>query len=145
MEQFKIEVFKKTFKNINFPWFEDLPKASCQKLLDKIIKRIGVTSLSEVIELIRVPSNWSKTSYAAEDNFNLLKYLNKQNIRPNKFIYINWGHFDQIDKMAINDFSTYFDDIWYQGPDDIDIFDSTLNWILSIDHSGFTKIMRFPR
>ena len=36
----------------------------------------------------------------------------------------------------------YFDDIWYPDSDDIDIFDQTLSWILTVLHNGDVKILQ---
>ncbi len=38
--------------------------------------------------------------------------------------------------------SRWFDDIWYPASDDIDLFDSTLDWILSVSHSGLIDLRR---
>lgn len=45
-------------------------------------------------------------------------------IKPQTNVYINWYRYDQVDEMAFVDLDKCFADIWYPGPDDIDIFDS---------------------
>lgn len=38
--------------------------------------------------------------------------------------------------MSINELDKYFYDIWFPIADDIDLFDKSLSWILSIRHDG---------
>lgn len=51
-------------------------------------------------------------------------------------VFINWYRFDDIDKMSLKDLDQYFYDIWFPATDDIDIFDDTFKWIVSIFHDG---------
>ena len=39
--------------------------------------------------------------------------------------------------------SKYFSDIWYPSTDDIDVFDSSVSWILSVNHEGEIRSMHF--
>jgi len=79
----------------------------------------------------------------AKDGFNLIDTLNSISILPLPKIYINWYQFDDIDLINTSDLNKYFDDIWFPSADDIDLFDESLNWIVSIRHDGnvcFLKI-----
>ena len=58
------------------------------------------------------------------------------NIKPNLQVYLNWYSFTDIDILNIIFLDKYFFDIWYPISDDIDIFDESLNWFLSIRHDG---------
>jgi hypothetical protein len=40
----------------------------------------------------------------------------------------------------LEDLSRYFDDIFYPGPDDIELFDETLKWFMLVDHEGAISI-----
>jgi hypothetical protein len=51
---------------------------------------------------------------------------------------------DFIDAMALNDLVRYFADLWYPGPDDIDILDASLSWILAVGHDGEVKLVQLP-
>jgi hypothetical protein len=37
-----------------------------------------------------------------------------------------------------------FADLWYPGPDDIDILDASLSWILAVGHDGEVKLVQLP-
>lgn len=43
--------------------------------------------------------------------------------------------------MRFKDLTEHFDYIWYPGPDDIEIFDDSLSWILSVDHGGYLRVL----
>ena len=51
-------------------------------------------------------------------------------------MYINWSDFKDIDVLDLEDVLRYFYDIWFPGMDDIEIFDETFNWLVSIRHDG---------
>ena len=65
--------------------------------------------------------------------------LAKSKVHPAELIYINWYRFNAIDEMRFSDFVTYFDDVWYPAADDIDVFDSSCLWFLSISHNGVVR------
>lgn len=58
-------------------------------------------------------------------------------------VYINWHRFDKIDQMQFPDLMGHFDDIWYPGADDIDIFDDSLNWVASVSHFGNVRLLKW--
>ena len=80
---------------------------------------------------------------ANSKSFELLATLRKLNVLPQERAYLNFYRFDNIDEMSIFDVSADFRFIWYPQSDDIDIFDSTLTWILSVSHDGELSLVRF--
>ena len=50
--------------------------------------------------------------------------------------------FNHLYQSILNDTDSYFDDIWYPDADDIDVFDDTVTWILSVAHSGQNKLLK---
>ena len=63
-------------------------------------------------------------------------------LAPEPLVYVNWLRFDDIDCLAFSDLARYFDDIWYPSADYIDIFDSSMSWVLSVDYLGFVRFVR---
>lgn len=57
--------------------------------------------------------------------------------------YINWRGFEDIDRLETKALAKYFDDIWYPGPDEIDIWDASYEWIMSIDADGGIRYAAF--
>jgi hypothetical protein len=62
--------------------------------------------------------------------------ITRVGITPQQTVYIHWYYDDKIDEFYFADLAQYFDDIWYPGPDDIEIFDATLSWIVVVPHYG---------
>jgi hypothetical protein len=79
---------------------------------------------------------------ADEPGFDLGEMLALLEIHPLSEIYINWFRFDDVDAVPLQALRQHFDDFWYPAADDIDIFDATLEWLISIDHEGFVYVAR---
>ena len=75
-----------------------------------------------------------------EQDFNIKKIFQHLDKDVTFKVYINWFRFDNIDQMKFNDFSTYFYDIWFPSVDDIDLFDESYSWIVSIRHDGMIYV-----
>ena len=143
MEQFKMDIFKKEIINKEFPWFRSLGQEECRDIRDSINKCILGEDVRSPLDLVHKVSELqlALTNYNAEqDNFSLSGLMDNINIVPNEYIYINWYRYDNIDTMKFKDFDSCFEHIWYPGPDDIDIFDKSFKWILSINHEGDVSI-----
>lgn len=140
MEDFKIELFKQEYK-INFPNFVHLTENECLLLITQISKKYDL-EINNLIQSISLRQS-NLENIDAKDGFNLIDTLNSISILPLPKIYINWYQFDDIDLINTSDLNKYFDDIWFPSADDIDLFDESLNWIVSIRHDGnvcFLKI-----
>jgi len=79
------------------------------------------------------------------DSFDLRRVLCSIEIVPEDHVYINWYRFDKLDRMAVDDLAQYFDDVWYPSSDDIDLFDSTLSWVLSVTDEGYIRFVKFKQ
>ena len=150
MESFKIDHFKKENPLEEFPKFNTLNPNNAEKLYKNIYERMskgivgGVTNdtLAKIIDgygVLLTVFNAKEEGFLLENVFRNIK------IFPNEKIYINWYLFDDVDEMRLVDLNNYFDDIWYPGSDDIDIFDSTFSWVLSISHEGYVKYLNINR
>lgn len=73
---------------------------------------------------------------AMDEGFSILNTLNGIIKNANDKLFVNWYRYDEIDIFKAGDLSTYFDDIWFPDVDDIDIFDNSLDWIVTIRHDG---------
>ncbi|MEM7513192.1 MAG: hypothetical protein AAF388_19850 [Bacteroidota bacterium] len=134
MDQFKIDLFEKEYKR-SFLEYRSLTqeesKAIKEQIYDKF--RISITALF---------GRWLEKSLQfysvnnAKDEFKLEMFLSDISIEFNERVFINWNRFDEIDVFSIADLDKYFYDIWYPSADDIEIFDESLDWIVSIRHDG---------
>lgn len=142
MENYKIKNFEKENPTKEFPDFNTLPGDKAQEIFSELSERIEKNAPPDhLVKIINQLGAAVKDVKANNDGFDLARVLSELNIRPNENVYINWYRFDNIDEMHFVDLNSYFDEIWYPGSDDIDIFDSTLSWLLSISHDGNIKYL----
>ena len=146
MESFKIELFEKENPSSKFPSFSRLDTEGTARIRQRFAQKLKVEKPIDGKELLRLLSDQIeviKTFNASVDNFKIADVFRYLDIVPNETIYINWYHYDDIDAMAYKDFSSYFEYVWFPGPDDIDVFDDTCGWILSINHEGYISCRKF--
>jgi hypothetical protein len=147
MQLFKIDNFERE-AGASFPSFRTLSAGDCESLRQRLAERLGVHPTIDGLDLVRVVAGLEGRALsvvAERPDFDLRKELTAAGIDPPLSVYLNWYRFDNIDEMRFDDLSSHFDDIWYPSTDDLDIFDSSLGWILSVDHGGHGKVSRAPR
>lgn len=143
MESFKIEHFTRDNPTKKFPAFSSLKPNKTKMLFDRLSDRIGeFLPPDQLVKKINEISIVLEKDNAENKNFILKEIFDKTGINPQEKVYINWYQFDKIDEIGFDDLNSFFDDIWYPGSDDIDIFDKTFSWILSIYHNGSIKLVK---
>lgn len=142
MEKFKIVHFEKENPGENFPFFIHLSNEEARGLFEKLQNKIGGSLTPQELSLeIRERSSYLVGENAEKDDFSVKRVVSRIGVKIRRYIYINWYLFDNIDKMDFSDFNQFFDDIWYPGADDVDIFDNTTDWLVSINHDGSIKYL----
>ena len=81
---------------------------------------------------------------ATRDDFDLESVLKRLKFEASDTVFLNWYRFDRIDELRTDDACRIFSDLFYPSSDDLDIFDLSANWLLSIEHNGFVSALRFP-
>lgn len=138
MEQFKVDNFAKSSTEA-FPSFSPLTQDQCHRILCRLQDLFGLEDKLDSMTIVSELSHHQMAcpdTNAESDGFNLQQTLSNLGINPEEDIFINWYRFDDIDRMKYAQLSKCFSDIWYPSADDVDIFDSSLKWILSIRHDG---------
>lgn len=144
MEKFKIELYEKE-NNKNFPQYKSLSESECQLIQNNICKKFFISNNSNLLDVVKQLSRMQKhipDVNAKDENFTLSEVLIRLGIETKKSICLNWYRFDEIDQFNLNDLVQNFDDIWFAGSDDIDLFDESLNWVLSIRHDGCLSLLK---
>jgi hypothetical protein len=143
MESFKIEHFKRDNPTKKFPVFSSLEPSRAKEIYDRLSDKID-SSLTpdQLAKRINEIGISIESDNAENDDFILKEVFDKIGISPQEKVFINWYHFDDVDEIRFDDLNGFFDDIWYPGSDDIDIFDETFSWILSVYHDGSIKVVR---
>ena len=144
MENFKIEHFEKDNPSKKFPEVHSLSLRETESVCQKLSEKLGLNSQDPklIVDIIDQKSVSLKEFDANDDEFLLSAVLSHLSIQPSENIYINWYRYDQIDKISYDDLNSCFGYIWYPAADDIDIFDSSFSWILTISHEGYIEFLK---
>src|SRR4051794_28760896 len=121
MESFKIEHFLRENPGKAFPSFQTLDAAECATLKAAVANVLGLPAEIEplpILNTLRDNAVPVTEVNAASEEFLLVKVLKSFGITPNRDVFINWLGFDSIDRIALEELSRHFDDIFYPGPDD---------------------------
>jgi hypothetical protein len=146
MEQFKIDHFVSERRGEQFPCHKTLKPCECNDIRRRLCQRLGLREECEPLTVFsKLDELWETCDgvRAEDDDFDLESLVHSVGIEPQQVIFINWSRFDKIDKMSFVDLSHYFHDIWYPGPDDIEVFDRSFAWVLSVTHEGYIRFVRF--
>lgn len=135
MEKIKLENFNNEY-GFAMPIEKHLSQHDCSAILLHIYNKFHIHNIEELFSILECKSINIDTINAKDDNVNIEEVFSNVDIAVLPNIYINWGDFDNIDCLKYNTFCNYFDDIWYPAIDDIEIFDETCDWFLSIKHYG---------
>ena len=145
MEKFKVEHFEKAHPGEKFPWYETLSDSELLKVREVLTEKLSLDKSCDPIHLVQCVSSIGivlENVNALNCSISLTQIFHSEGIRTNETVLVNWYQFDDIDRIRIKDFDKYFNDLWYPSADDIEIFDNTLSWMLSISHSGVVKLIR---
>jgi len=145
MDEHKIQNFKKEYPEAAFPDIRTLSIAEAENIRESVRDKLGMHPEATPLEIVIRLSDDSTviSSVNAEaDDFSFKSTVLQTGIEPKERVLINWYRFDVIDEISLDDLTSYFDDIWYPASDDIDIFDDSISWVISIGHSGDVSVWR---
>ena len=145
VESFKIDHFVRCNDGTSFPDYESLTSRECKEIRSALEAKLGLPPDSAGVVLVSRLADAEESCpgvNAEDDLFDLHEFVTSIDINPVGDVLINWYRFDKIDRMMFADLAEFFDDIWYPSSDDIDIFDSTLQWVLSVSHSGHVRYVK---
>lgn len=145
MERFKIANYLREYPQGKFPEVTSLEKDAALRLADKLKAIMGISKAARPIEMTRLMDQLGlavEGVQAGQSDFSVRNVLSSQDIRPDESVFINWHQYDEIDQIGLSDLEEYFAYIWYPSADDIDIFDSSCAWVLSVSHDGEIKVTR---
>lgn len=147
MERRNIEGFENAYPGRQFPTFRVLQDDEMQGVRSRIKTQLGLGDDVDNLQLVQALGSLGEVCGgmdARSSSFSLQKSLEELDISPLEKMFVNFYRFDDIDELRLEDVSEHFEYIWYEGSDDIDLFDDTLSWILSVSHDGEISITRFP-
>jgi hypothetical protein len=145
MDPFKIQNFERSHEGQSFPHAQALRPPDAEALRVRIAKAVGVEESLDGLSLTRRLDSMGTVVHGESpqrSSFDLRALVARLEITPHAHVYINWYRYDEIDRMRFDDLARYFTDVWYPSSDDIDLFDDSLSWILSVAHDGVVKLIR---
>ncbi len=145
MDAIKVDNFRRSYPDGKFPEFASLGSDQCATIRESIARRLRLppdTTPLEIVLKIREQGDVRLGDVPTLSGFDVRGRLLGAGVQLGNQVYLNWYRFDDIDRIGVDDLATHFDDIWYPGSDDIDLFDRTLCWVLSIAHTG--KVVLYP-
>ncbi len=145
MDAIKIDNFRRSHRDVQFPAFESLEPSGCANLRQLLASRLGLqpgATPLEITETLYEQAGVALGSATDVDGLDIRIMLGEAGVEVGDQIYVNWYRFDDIDEMGIDELSRYFGDIWYPASDDVDLFDHTLYWVLSVSHGGRIVLRR---
>lgn len=145
MEPIKIANFRRAHSSIQFPKFDSLDAEGCTEVRQVVAARLGLPSdcmPCEVTSKLHEQPGAQLGRVPEVEALDLRCVLRQAGVEAGNRVFLNWYHFDDIDEMDVDELSRYFDDIWYPASDDLDLFDGTFSWVLSVYHSGRMVLYR---
>jgi len=146
MEKYKITLFQQNYRR-DFPYYKSLSRVECEVIRRKLYAKLSLSNESQgslvLVNALAKQQDFIQEANAEEEGFKLSECLKNLNITPPTHVYVNGYQFDEIDEMQFEDLNQYFSDIWFPGADDIDIFNNSLDWVLSIRHDGVLSLLKF--
>lgn len=145
MDRFKIEHFEQRH-GLPLPQVRALSREECEAVSRRLRSRLNVSPATDLLSVIRhldQQERFVSDEAADSPSFDLGRVLPVTS--RNQKLYVNWYRFDDIDEIDADTLVTFFDDFWYVGSDDLDIFDADLSWIVSVRHDGALKRVIFSR
>ena len=135
MEAFKLVNFKNEY-NTNMPIVRSIEGSECEAVCRSLFRYWHVNTPEEFFEKEEQEFVLLDDINAEDEDFDWNKVFNSIGIPVPNEVFINFERFNNIDVFLFKDFCKYFDDIWYPAADDIEVFDSSFNWIVSVKHYG---------
>lgn len=135
MEAFKLVNFKHEH-NTNMPIVRSIEGSECEAVCRSLFRNWHVNTLEEFFKKEEQEFILLDDINAEDDDLDWNKVFNRIGISVPNEVFINFERFNNIDVFLFNDFCKYFGDIWYPTADDIEVFDASFNWIVSVKHYG---------
>lgn len=144
MDQHKIDNFLKANPVASFPSFVKLSPDECSAVRAKVAEKLGLDAQAPPLQVVKALSEKvgrELLGHVPEEGNPDLSIVLPRLPRGTDDVLVNWYRFDDIDRLNLNDLFAHFDDIWYPGVDDIEIFDDACKWFLFVSHDGVMDLL----
>lgn len=148
MDAFKLANFRKSHPGASPPEFHTLSESEALAVRNVLTRRLSLeqdVSPERLVACLDERETEILRVNATSDDFVLASVLQQEKIVPSEVVLLNWYRFDDIDRVKWADLSAFFHDIWYPSSDDVDLFDESCDWVVSVSHSGTVKALHLEK
>ncbi len=145
MGPIKIKNYEREHGPGTFPGCRPLDSRSLEEVRRQLTGALGIEATSsgrEMLQVIQDRSELVEGADAENEDFDLGAVLKRLGLVYGDKLYLNWYRFDDVDEMCAADVIAHFSDIWYPASDDLEVFDRSMSWIVSITHFGAVMVIR---
>ena len=145
MQEYKIANFKRSNPLRSFPPFRRLGSEEGRKLAARLAERLRLPPPIDSLRLVRRIESCLKPVSGVNplaDGFKLSQLFWQLQIEAPDSVFVNWYRFDDVDEFQFADLETHFGDVWYPSSDDIELFDTSLTWVIAVSHDGSVGVCR---
>lgn len=145
MQSFKRENFEKANPGTTLTGITEVTPERCEFIRSNLISRLRLHRSAGGRDIVEAIASRGRTVHgvnATNASFRLDQVFWQLNVHSAPQVYVNWHQFDEVDEMPLRLLCDHFTDIWYPSSDDIDIFDDSLAWVVSVYHDGEVRMLR---
>ena len=145
MDSYKLEEFAGDHPGQQYPWVESVQPQEAQRMVSELMSRFcpSATNASDFIHFIAEQPMLEEIT-VLDDEFDFTRLLIDAQIRIPQEILVNFAAFEQLERMRYAEFAKHFRYVYWPATDDLDCFDESLEWIVSIDHDGRITVLKHP-
>lgn len=137
MESFKEERFRSANGDQPFVRVTPLPALEVAELRTKLRRQRGLGDGASDVEIATAMRQRQEAVGTLGRPADLRAVLGESIPTPlSSDVYIAWSGCSCFDRIEWDDLLGLFEYVWYPSIDDIDLFDDSLGWFLSVDHDG---------
>ena len=119
----------------------EISEEECKKIEEIIVKNFIKEDIKQS-EILKLILEKSKSIDKVDDNFLIERVIEKKGFEKTESIYVMWDELSHIDEISLKEFDSHIFDLWYEGLDNIQIFDAGMEWILFITRYGDVRILK---
>jgi hypothetical protein len=148
MEAFNVENNEREHGRGSFIPYRPLDSYAAKELCQRLALSLDLDALTtgrEVLQVIRDRGVLVEGVSAENETFDLGQLLAGLRLPLQEKLFLNWYRYDRIDEVGAEDLTAHFSDLWYPSVDDLDIFDRSVSWVLSVSHYGAVQFLKMGK
>lgn len=110
---------------------------------ETLCSNFDVEAFKENIDAInQVVSKGKFLKVIDESTFSLNEYFEHIPTKIPDTVFLNYGDMSEFYEVSTESLNFFFDDVYFPGADDIEIFDASCSWLFSINHDNYLLLCK---